>query len=387
MPDDRWIVDQHFEPKGADNVVALPVQSDAAAPAALEFLAFDGWDDSEPPDREWAVDHMMPLRNVTLLSGEGAIGKSILMMQLCAAHALGKDWIQQLPMPGHAIYLGAEDDEDELHRRFAHIAKHYGSKFADLSQLHIASRAGRDAVLGAADRAGVVRPTMLFQQLLAAVIALQPRLIALDTAADVFAGNENDRAQVRQFIGLLRALAIAGRSAVLLASHPSLQGLHTESGLSGSTAWHNSVRSRLFLKNAPTDGDAAADSGLRILEMKKSNYGPHAKQIALRWDAGVFKPVDDFKNEMARAKANEDDERVFLTLLARFNTSNRNVSDKGGKSFAPVQFAKEPEGEKVGVKALDAAMRRLFSKNKISLIQYGRPSNPHFKIASMELPL
>jgi hypothetical protein len=60
-------------------------------------------------------------------------------------------------------------------------------------------------------------------------------------------GNENDRAQARQFIGMLRGLAIRHECAVLLLSHPSVAGIASGGGSSGSTAWNNSVRSRLYL--------------------------------------------------------------------------------------------------------------------------------------------
>jgi hypothetical protein len=39
-------------------------------------------------------------------------------------------------------------------------------------------------------------------------------------------------------------LAIAANGAVVLVTHPSLTGINSDSGLSGSTAWHNSVRAR-----------------------------------------------------------------------------------------------------------------------------------------------
>lgn len=371
-----------------ENVVHFSARAKSSATndaATLEPLDIRFWDESEPPQREWAVDRMVPRSNVTLLSGEGAIGKSILIMQLCVAHASARDWIQQMPEPGPAIYLGAEDDAEEFRRRFTDIVRHYRITFGELvERLTIISLAGKDAVLGVADRSGLVRPTMLFQQLLAMVIGRKPVMIGIDTAADVAAINENDRGQVRQFIGLLRMLAIAGRSAVLLASHPSLQGMQSDSGLSGSTAWHNSVRSRLYLKNA-TNGDATNDSGLRILEMKKSNYGPHSKEIPLRWDAGVFKPVENLKSEVERAAAEAEQERVFMLLLERYRTSGRNVSNTSGRGFAPSEFAKEPEGEKIGARAFEAAMRRLFNKNKIARVQYGKPSNPHYRIASLEL--
>ena len=85
--------------------------------------------------------------------------------------------------------------------------------------------------------------TDLFHQLETDTIRLRPRLIILDTSADLFGGNEIYRSHTRQFISMLRQLAIAARNAcgVLLLTHPSLEGIRSGSGLSGSTAWHNSV--------------------------------------------------------------------------------------------------------------------------------------------------
>jgi hypothetical protein len=108
----------------------------------------------------------------------------------------------------------------------------------------------------------------------------------------VFAGNENDRTQVRQFTGLLRHIAIDADCAVLLASHPSVSGMKKGSGLSGSTAWHNSVRTRLYFKEANANGNnSKADHDLRELECMKSNYGPSGEVVRLHWDNGVFKPI------------------------------------------------------------------------------------------------
>jgi RecA-family ATPase len=57
-----------------------------------------------------------------------------------------KDWLGSLPEPGPAFYIGAEDDEDELHIRLAAIAKHYGMKFEELiaGGLHILHLLGQD---------------------------------------------------------------------------------------------------------------------------------------------------------------------------------------------------------------------------------------------------
>ena len=52
------------------------------------------------PPRDWAVRDRIPARNVSLLSGEGAIGKSILLLQLAASTVLSRDWLGTVPEPG-----------------------------------------------------------------------------------------------------------------------------------------------------------------------------------------------------------------------------------------------------------------------------------------------
>jgi RecA-family ATPase len=66
----------------------------------LEFIRAANWHSQPIPRRHWAVENRIPLRNVTLLSGEGAIGKSVVLMQLGVAHVLGRDWLGTLPEPG-----------------------------------------------------------------------------------------------------------------------------------------------------------------------------------------------------------------------------------------------------------------------------------------------
>ncbi|WP_369675560.1 AAA family ATPase, partial [Enterococcus faecium] len=92
----------------------------------------------------------------------------------------------------------------------------------------------------------------------------RPALVGLDTLADLHSGQENDRTTARQFIGLLRGLAIRHGCAVVLLAHPSLTGMASGSGLSGSTAWNASVRSRLYLERVVQDG-YEADPDRRVL--------------------------------------------------------------------------------------------------------------------------
>ncbi len=57
--------------------------------------------------------------------GGGGTGKSIIELMKNVAHVAGKDWLGSLPEPGPAFYIGAEDDENEIHIRLSSIATHY----------------------------------------------------------------------------------------------------------------------------------------------------------------------------------------------------------------------------------------------------------------------
>jgi RecA-family ATPase len=330
-------------------------------------------------DRKWLIGERVPMRNVTLLSGDGGVGKTVVLMQLAAATVLGKDWLGMRPSVGPVQYFGAEDDSDELRRRFENIAKHYCATWEDLfdAGLRTLSFAGTDALLGKPDRDGIITATPLLTRLHEAAIALKPKLIIIDPAADVFAGKEIDRAQVRQFISLLRAIAIAVDCAVILAAHPSLTGMRERTGLSGSTAWANSVRARFYLTKPKSNGDSdddAPDAGLRVLECKKNNYGPLTASIPIRWQEGVFVVAakDAFDQTVAEVHAEE----VFLTLLRQFAAQGRNVTDKHSPSYAPARFAEQTEARSGGLntKALAAAMDRLFTAGRIKAVTEGPPS-------------
>jgi RecA-family ATPase len=240
-------------------------------PELFPWINMSNWDSEPTPKRDWTVQDRIPARQVTLLSGEGAVGKSIVELHLCAAHTLARDWLGTMPAPGGSFYIGAEDDEKELHIRLSPILAHYRAKYSDLvaGGFRMISLCGDDAILGAPNRNGVIEPTKLYQQIYEQAGDLKPKHIGIDTSADVYAGSEIDRAQVRQFIGLLRRIAIVADGSVVLLSHPSLTGIASGTGLSGSTAWHNSVRSRMYMTSPKPEEGEQPDTDLRELVFKK----------------------------------------------------------------------------------------------------------------------
>jgi RecA-family ATPase len=349
-------------------------ESDTEPP--LPFIDMSHWDERPAPPRQWAVHNRVPMRQPTLLSGEGAVGKSILELQLCVAHVLGRDWIGSMPEPGPAIYIGAEDDTDELHRRLEVIATYYGAKFADLINggLHLLSFADSEMLLGVPDRHSRIIPTPLFNQLLETAANIKPKHIGIDTSADAFSGNEIDRTQVRQFIAMLRKLAIAADGSVVLLSHPSLTGINSGSGLSGSTAWHNSVRARMYLKSPEPEEGEQPDSDLRELVCKKNNYGPVSESIVVRYREGLF-VLENNRSALDQLAHERRVDDAFLSVLKKLNEQNRPCSpNKHAGNFAPAVINKHPDGKAFSKKELEAAMERLINANTIHIENVGPPS-------------
>jgi hypothetical protein len=107
-------------------------------------------------------------------------------------------------------------------------------------------------------------------------LPVHPVGVIVDNVAATFGGQQNDRGMARSYVNLWRTIARGpSRPAVILIDHPSLSGLTNGTGRGGSVDWWNALRCVNYLY--PSDEQAEADRGIRILETKKSNYGPHGK--------------------------------------------------------------------------------------------------------------
>jgi RecA-family ATPase len=333
------------------------------------------------PSRSWLVDELVPGRTVTLLGGDGGTGKSLLALQLAVACTARTSWIGRAVEPCNAIFMSAEDDDAELHRRLDAILSAEKRDYGDLAGLTMRSLAGENALLAVESQLSLIE-SELFRELEQRATEDGPGLIVIDTLADVYPAKENDRAKVRQFIGMLRGLSLRQNCAVVLLAHPSLTGLNSGSGASGSTAWNNSVRSRLYMHRITDDRGGEADPDKRILSVKKANYGRTGQEYSLTWRAGVFVP-DGQTTGLDRMAANAKADRVFLDLLRKRETQQRPVNDKGATTYAPTVFATMDGNEGMTKAAFRAAMERLLDAGKIKVEVSGPPSKQRSKLVEV----
>lgn len=338
------------------------------------------------PERSWIVRDWIPNYQVTMLNGDGGIGKSLLAQQLLTSCATGNSWLGLDVKPCKALAFFCEDDRDEIHRRQVRINESMGLEFGDLENMTWAPMVGEDNILASLDReTWTLRETEIFRSIIKTAMDFGAELVVLDSLHDLFAGNENDRGQARQFIGFLRQLALAIEGAVVLTAHPSLGGLREGTGASGSTAWNNAVRSRLYLHRPKEQDGEEPDDDARILSRMKANYAGLGDDIKLEWRDGVFAPLYAPTGSLA-AMERRNCETVFLEILARMETESRPVSDNSrAGNYAPKAFARRPKTERQGFsyREFARAMESLFSSERITLQDYMDASrHPRKKIVA-----
>ncbi len=369
------------EPPNRAPLIGEPIGEgvEAAKPAKFKNIINPAdWEGRTRPERKWIITDVITDEAITLLYGDGGLGKSLAGLQLAAVRSIAgeaKDWFGFLPEPGRTLVLSTEDDGDEMHRRLDDIRIHYGVRWTDLKDIRLVDLVGDDCILGELMNGRVVAAPM-YQALDDYMTEFAPGLVTLDVLAEMFSGDENKRPQVSQFVGLLKRLCRKHKCAIILLAHPSRAGLSTGSGDSGSTGWNGAARSRLYLSRATASDGAEPDPNLRKFEVKKSNYGPPSLSVTVEWKRGVFVLASGQKagglDKLAlEAKA----DRIFLELLAEFEDQGRDVSPNRSSTFAPTEFAKMPEADGVTKKSFEGAMARLLKGNKRIYIETFGPKS------------
>jgi RecA-family ATPase len=144
------------------------------------------------------------MEQVTLIYGDGATGKSLGTLQLCANAVTETLWFNQPVKAGPVEFITAEDSEGELHRRLDDISRETKQPLENMGLLNVSSFADEDAIMAALNGEGKLVETDFYREVVAIVEETKPVLLVLDTLADIYGGNEIIRAQARAFINMLR---------------------------------------------------------------------------------------------------------------------------------------------------------------------------------------
>jgi RecA-family ATPase len=336
----------------------------------LQTVCPPAWHGVPLPPMRWLATHRIPAGDVTILSGDGGGGKTTVALQLAVSveHDLG-DWLGTTCEAGPVIFFSGEEPEGEMRRRLHRVAQKRGFEACDLENLHFHFASPEACLLGVARRDGTMAPTPLFDALAARALELRPVLIVVDSIAATFGGNQNDRVSARTFVALFRRLAQQADCAILLLDHPSLSGITSGTGRGGSMDWQNATRARLHLE---TIADEDGGTG-RVLEVKKTNYGPAGEKVRLQWEDGSF-VIEGAASAPHRAAANTTADERYLECLDAVTAQGRHVCHAKGRGYAPKTFAEMPQAAGMMQRAFQIAQERLFAAGVIVNVPYGPPS-------------
>ena len=326
----------------------------------------------EPKKREWIVPDWIPKGVVSSLSGDGGMGKTLIAQQLLYATGIGGKWLG-LDVPAvRGLGVFCEDDEDELHRRHNSIKTDLGHPIGNpFTDTWIWPRVGYDNLLVTFDRDNKPLISPFFAKVMKHVLDKKIGLLVLDTIADLFGGNEIIRAQVNFFIkatcgAFIKQAKDAGFVlTILLLSHPSQAGRNSGSGESGSTAWNNAVRARLYLTR-PEDGLPEQ----RVLTRKKSNYSVSGDDVKLDliWKDGVLKLASS-----SNAVAVKSIENQIIQMVGIAWDAGRPYHGKRGEGmrFLDGEVVKN-SGDRAPVEAIIEALKNVKNTGSIILINTGK---------------
>ncbi len=296
----------HFD-HGGDFTAALrgaragPQEGHGGDPEPLDWSSLTEF----PADVQFVIPGWLPEGVVTLFSAHGGTGKSFLSIYIAICLAVGRNpfQINQKIDRRRVMVYSAEDDMIVLKNRVARYLRVLSIKPDELSDWLVVLDAARSANVLFMANGTTPRYVWLREK----VRLSGTEVLIFDNASDGFGGQEIDRAAVRQFMASLRSVA----PTVLLLAHvdavSSMADPKDAKGYSGSTAWHNSARSRWFMAREKDSDDV-------VLRQPKVNYAQSGSEVVIRWDAlhAVFAVAEVYDG----ARRAEDHRGFLLGLLA-----------------------------------------------------------------------
>ena len=327
-----------------------------------------------PPPRRWAIKGWLGYGHTTLLVGSGGIGKTLIAQQIGSALAIGQAFIEPEAEPTRVLMWACEDDHDELWRRQLDIARYLKVGLEELGNFTLIPRHGKDNAL-AVNEFNRLAFTPLIGELEQQAKDLNAEVVILDNVAQLYGAGENDRHAVTAFLNNLSG-ALPGR-AILLLAHPSRSA---ESEFSGSGAWENVARTRLYLGSKlpgqKTDPDAVDDQDARFLCRRKANYSSKDYR-QFRYENGVLVPeiVQDASGMVGVLKA-QHTEKVVLEAIQKL-ASMGIYANEGTRSplYLPTVIVQYQLGNGQTKPELAQAMRKLLTDGKLTKAIVGKNAN------------
>lgn len=362
---------------------------EAATPPRLVLLEvqLDDVMSASPYAVSYAVNPLMPRRHVTLFGGHGGIGKSSLALAISAHVACGFPFAGLAVEQSSVLFVSLEDEASIVRLRLRSIIEAYGLPAERvLASFRLLDGTQTIAALMTEGDGFSAQPvfTQAYRELEGAAHGVG--LIVIDNASDAFDANENSRRMVRAFVRGLADIARKHNAAVVLLAHIDKSAAKDGArgnNYSGSTAWHNSARSRLALME---------QDGRILLVHEKANLSARAEPMAFLFVDGV--PVPEAGTQAEGLTTENFDHAEIIRVFMAANDAGIKVPAilTPGAHSAMKALESLPEYNRVfrgkqGGKRASLAITTLIRIGRVRRIKY---TTPHRKIRELfelvELP-
>jgi RecA-family ATPase len=356
------------------------------------------------PPRRYLYARHYQRRVVSGTVAPGGTGKTSKGMVEAVALATCRNLLGEQPEERCRVWLhNGEDSLEELYRRIVAICQHYEIPQQELEGwLWVTS--GTEMGLKVANGYNELKiDNALIEDITRTILDNAIDVFIVDPLVTLHSVPESDNGKMDTVIRIFTRIADLCECSIDVAHHtrklPAGTYEHTVDDARGASAIRDAVRSLRILNvmSASEASQLGMDEFERLsyfrVDQGKANTVPPAKKATWHRFENVPLPNGDNVGVVTawerpdatpsgKAEAERKAEQVFLGLLDRFWNEGRFVNHRGGPSFAPPNFAKEPEAKiaKVTKDGLAEAMRRLFSAGAIRAEDYGRPDRPHQRI-------
>lgn len=228
----------------------------------------------------------------SILAGPGGTSKTMLAIGLGVQVCLGRPWCDEPVTRGSALLVLGEEDADEIHRRVnAVLAPFHANEQDEVRRLmRIVPAAGKDIRLVHLTQSNPIESPfaahlITLSRELSEQAETPVRLIVLDHARLVGAGDSNDASHVTELTRVLTHIAqMTGAAALLIGHSPKsvhgkADGELSQSDVVGSGAYVDNARSALLMTTL-SDAECKkfgiqpdAKSQYARLQVVKNNYG------------------------------------------------------------------------------------------------------------------
>lgn len=352
----------------------------------------------EPPPVNWLVRGIFPLGVCCLVASPPNVGKSMLSLDMAAKVAgypgpLCPDYSfgAEVAAHGRAVYVSAEDDEPEIHRRLWSLS---GGVMPNC--LHVLSLpdVGHFGIIESDRTTKEFKPTEAWRDLVAEIRELPDvKLILLDTLQALTAGDTNTVEATQPLMNEATALASATGACVLLVHHVAKgstkeikTALDAMEAIRGSGAIAGTARGAYVMWPPADGGREVCDVLGEVYQEGKVAFGIVAKKYGdARRDRTVFVRDDrgilqDRTQQYIMLSGTDDSDTLRADLLKAIRDQWQNgqaFTDSHGAKGLHARRRELAEGfheksrtwfdEQVGKLLADGSIKRLNHGNSTRL--------------------